>query len=154
LKGTGINSALTISPANLDFGAVPVKTTVTDTITLSNTGNASVTISGFNITPASGSFTLGQGPPGQLAAGATPYVILNFTPPDRQAYNGSITFNTDDATTPQRIVNLTGRGIKGSFALGQTALEFGSIKLGKDTTLLLTVKNTGSAALQIESLNA
>ncbi|HET6402500.1 MAG TPA: choice-of-anchor D domain-containing protein [Candidatus Kapabacteria bacterium] len=152
LTGTGINSALSITPANLDFGAVPVSSTVIDTIALNNTGSASVKIIGYRLTPATGAFVVIDSSAKQVAAGASARVILSFHPDTAGSYAGTLTLTTDDANTPMRTINLSGRGVKGLLSVVPSSINFGSVALGHDSIISVSLQNTGQASVTISAV--
>jgi hypothetical protein len=81
LNGTGTAqlAQLSASPASLSFGSVAVGSTGTQTVTLSNTGNSSVSVSGINL--AGTPFTVtGPAMPVTLSAGQTTTFSVVFAP--------------------------------------------------------------------------
>lgn len=93
------------SPSSLDFGTVSVGQTKDLTVTVSNTGSASVTLTGivsgpFRLQPAS--FT--------LSAGAHQAVSVRFAPADATSQNTAITFRGDDSAGSTLTVAVRGAG--------------------------------------------
>ena len=102
LPGSPVLSA---SPSSLDFGTVSVGQTKDLSATVSNTGSASVTLTGsvaspFRLQPAS--FT--------LSAGAQQAVAVRFAPLDATAQNASIIFQGDDSAGSSLTVAVRGAG--------------------------------------------
>jgi large repetitive protein len=152
LKGAGINSALSITPANLDFGAVPVSSKIIDTIALNNTGSASVKIIGYKLTPTTGAFAVIDSSAKQVGAGSSARIIVSFRPDTAGSYTGTLTLTTDDAGTPLRTINLSGSGIKGSLTVTPTSIDFGSVIIGHDTIIPVSLQNTGQASVTVSSI--
>jgi hypothetical protein len=96
---------------NLTFGNVKVGSTANATMTVSNTGNSPLTVSGINY-PAG--FT-GNWASGTIAAGGSQDVTVTFTPSAAQPYSGTITVSSD-ATSGTNTIAASGQGT-------QTALE-------------------------------
>lgn len=106
--GTTPIPIVNLSASSLDFGAVAVGlTSASQTITLTNTGTASLTITSIMTT---GNFsTASTTCAGTLAAGANCGVMVNFSPLSSGALTGATTFTDNAAGSPQA-VTLTGTG--------------------------------------------
>ncbi len=96
---------LSVSPSSLDFGTVSGGQTKDLTVTVSNTGSASVTVTGsvaspFRLQPAS--FT--------LSAGAQQVVSVRFAPVDATPQTTNITFRGDDSAGSTLTVAVRGAG--------------------------------------------
>ena len=163
LTGKGTNTTLPgvgLVPANLAFGNQALNTTSTaKPVTLTNTGTGALTISSI---AASGDFaetstgaTACPISPATLAAGANCTINVTFTPTVVGARAGNLTI-TDNAAGSPHIVPLTGTGT-GAPAVGLVPanLGFGNQALNTlSTAMPVTLTNTGSAALTINSIAA
>jgi hypothetical protein len=147
--GTGINSALSV-PANLDFGAVPVGTPVTKTVTLTNSGTASVKIISYKLTQSTNVFSKGD-TVASVAGSGTATISIHFTPASATSYTGTLTLTTDDASTPIRTINLAGSGVSGQLAWVPSTLDFSNVDTGKSRTMHASLRNTGGAAITVSS---
>ena len=83
-------SGLSISPANLDFGGVPVGSTKTDTVTLTNSGSAPVTLSQTSISNEEYSLS-GLSLPATLEAGQQLAFTIRFAPAGAGPSSGTAT---------------------------------------------------------------
>ena len=81
---------LSISPANLDFGGVPVGSTKTDTVTLTNSGSAPVTLSQTSISNEEYSLS-GLSLPATLEAGQQLAFTIRFAPAGAGPSSGTAT---------------------------------------------------------------
>ena len=98
---------------NLAFGDVTVGGSLQRTLTIANTGNATLTVSGVSYpTGFSGNWAGGT-----IAAGASQQVTVTFAPTAVTAYGGTITVNSD-ATAGTNTIAASGNGIA---AAGSTA---------------------------------
>jgi len=115
LTGIGIQSHLQITPSALNFGSIAVGASSNQTLTLANTGTATVnnltlTIAGgFAITVPCGTTT--------LAPNASCTATVTFTPTTLGAANSTLTITSSDPNSPT-LIPLTGTGVpNGSFLL-------------------------------------
>ncbi len=153
LSGVGLKDPFTINPSQVNFGQVPILTTVMDTITLNNSGTSSLTISKAQLTPASGVFAIVGSTPTQVSAGSTAQVIVSFHPDTAGNYSGSLTLTSNDVSVPIRIVTLTGAGIKSTLSVTPTQINFGTIKIGHDSTISVDLHNIGQAGVTISTIS-
>jgi hypothetical protein len=111
LSGTGLSQSLQLSanPTSLAFGNVTEGTTSNESVTLTNTGNASVTLS--KLTPAGSYFSVsGIATPVTLAPGQTASFSALFAPTATGTFSGSISVTSTAASSPLSIA-LSGSGI-------------------------------------------
>src|SRR5262249_26772354 len=94
LSGTAVAATLqlTVSPTSLSFGSLTTGTNSTQTVTLVNTGNASVSISSDNVT--GGGFTVsGLTLPLVLSPGQATSFAVAFAPAATGSVSGSVVVN-------------------------------------------------------------
>ena len=112
LSGTGIAATLTlgINPPSLSFGNVTTGTSsAAQNVTITNTGNSSVTISQINLTGAGYSMTGGSAPV-TLTPSQNLTLSVQFSPTAAGTINGSISI-VSTATGSPATVPLSGTGI-------------------------------------------
>jgi len=159
LSGTGQAPGAGLSPASLTFAGQPTGTTsAAQSVTLTNTGNAALTISSIGVTgtnPADFGQTntcpLG---PSTLAAGASCTISVTFSPTAAGTRTASVSISDDAAGSPQTI-GLTGTGTTPApvVSLSPASLTFGNQPVGTTSTAQsVTLTNTGNAALSISSV--
>jgi len=126
LGGIGVVSGpnATLTPASLSFEPQVIRTTsAVQTVTVSNYGSAPVNITGI---AASANFAAtsqtSQPCPASLAAGASCYINVSFTPTTAGDLNGTLSI-TDNAPGSPQTVALSGIGA----ALGQVKLAPSSL---------------------------
>ncbi|HUO06285.1 MAG TPA: choice-of-anchor D domain-containing protein, partial [Candidatus Binataceae bacterium] len=98
-----------ISATALNFGSsVQIGTTVTKSVTLTNNGLTSLTVSGATLSdPTQFGIFNNTCPAGGLASTQTCTITVVFTPQNPGAQNATLTISDNADTSPQ-IVNLTG----------------------------------------------
>jgi hypothetical protein len=154
LSGTGIQPVLTVTPTSLAFSSVTTGTTSTQPLTLRNSGTATLTVSQLSVTGAGFSVT-GFTLPLTLAPGANVAGSVRFAPTTAGAVTGSVTPTSDSAVSVAPVA-LSGTGVLATpqITVTPTSIAFGSITTGNSTTSGLTLKNTGTADLNISAITA
>jgi hypothetical protein len=140
-----------LAPASLSFGNQQVGTTsAAQTLTLSNTGNASlaitsITIAGTNSSDFAQSNTCGA----SLNAGASCSISVTFKPTATGARNATVSVSDNAAGSPQTAA-LGGTGTAPAVSLSPTSLSFGNQQVGTNSAAkTVTLSNTGTATLAI-----
>ncbi|MFN7935183.1 MAG: choice-of-anchor D domain-containing protein [Bryobacteraceae bacterium] len=105
-RGEAAAPVISIAPANLDFGAVAIGQTRQLSITVRNTGAASLQVSAasnstfFTVAPASLA----------VAAAAQQTFVVTFRPDAATARTGTLTITSNDPVNPTLTVPMTGTG--------------------------------------------
>ena len=158
LSGKGLAPAVAFNAANVNFSGQPFTTSVTRTVTVTNAGNATLTISGTSVSGTSFARAVGGSCatsfPATLTAGASCTVVLDFTPTAAATYTGTLTLTSNapgTATLP-----LSGVGTVGptaSLLLNPASLAFGNQPLtAVSATQTVTVSNQGGAAMNVSGI--
>ncbi|MGC1107912.1 MAG: choice-of-anchor D domain-containing protein [Candidatus Acidiferrales bacterium] len=161
LSGTGTAPAVTLSPTSLSFGNVNVGTTSTlPSITLTNTGNQTLTISSVNIDPTVGTpgdFALSGSNTckavGALQPNANCTITVSFTPALKGGAIGQVDI-ADNASGSPQTVPLSGTGTAAGIVLTPSILTFAGQNPGTPASppQTVTLQNTGSGPLTISSI--
>lgn len=153
LSGTGTAPVVGLSSANLTFTSQPVGTTsAAQNITLTNTGNATLTFGGSGIAIAgtnSGDFSQTNTCGARVVAGANCTISVTFTPTATGTRTASVSI-TDDAGNSPQSVSLTGTGVPAApmASLSVTSLSFGNQLVGTSSSAqTVTLTNTGNVTL-------
>jgi trimeric autotransporter adhesin len=147
LTGIGAQSHLQISPASLSFGPIAVGAPASLSLTLANTGTASIVSIATAISLAAGDYAVTVPcAVATLAAGASCSVTVTFTPTAIGARPGVLTITSSDTSSPDA-VPLNGTGVaNGAFTLtvngGATASA--TVTSGAPATYNLTVSPVNS----------
>jgi hypothetical protein len=162
LTGTGTASVVNLSGVSLTFTSQVLNTTsASQSVTLTNTGNVSLTISLISVTGTNaGDFALtttGTSCPysgGSVAASGNCTISVTFTPTASGSRAASVTIADNATAGSPQAVSLVGTGITGSVALSATTLSFGSQSVGTTSTpaQVITLTNGGSTSLTINSI--
>lgn len=139
---------LSLNTSTLNFGNVVVGSSNTLTVTATNNGDASVTIS--SATPSDKQFALGTPSlPATIAAGQSTTLSIVYTPSSAANASGTLTI-ASNASNDSLAVSLSGVGIApGQLNANTTNLNFGDVVLGKTGTQSATLTNVGSSSVTI-----
>lgn len=133
LHGTGTKPGLGATPSTLAFGTVPTGAHKTVSVSITNTGTASVTITGS--TPPTGPFSATGFPANgsTLAAGASVSVSVTYTPTAAGDQTGSLSMTSDAGAVN---VPLTATAVTGAAHLSviPNPLDFGPVAIGQSLT--------------------
>jgi pimeloyl-ACP methyl ester carboxylesterase len=153
-KGTAA-PAVTLSPTSLAFGNQAVGTSsAVKSATLTNSGNASlsitsVAITGTNVADFSQTDNCGT----SLAAGTSCTISVTFKPTATGSRTAFVS-TTDNATGSPQKLSLAGTGTAApAVTLSPTSLAFGNQAVGTSSAMKsATLTNSGNAALSISSV--
>src|SRR5215469_8655422 len=148
LSGTGAPSSVTVSanPTSLAFGNVNAGSSSTKSISLTNTGNANVTISHVTVGAKDVSET-GVTLPLTLTPGQTQTMNVSFSPTAAESVSGNITLtNSQGGNT---VVSVTGTGLQPAINLTPSSAAFGNVAIGATNSQTIQISNMGNATLTI-----
>ena len=157
LTGTGTQAPkaqIAATPSTIGFGSVNTGATSTQTITLTNSGNASATISQVSTTGSAFSVT-GSTIPYTLASGAAVTLSVTFAPAAITSYSGTITI-ASDAINSQLTIPLSGTGSQPSqpeISASPSSVSLAAISACDSTVQSLTLTNTGTAKANITQVS-
>jgi hypothetical protein len=154
LSGTGTEVVtpepeIEVTPLAVDFGSVDVGSSAEQMVTISNTGDAELTL-GYSI---SGDGFAIVGGPSAVAAGGSEMATISFTPTAAGAAAGTFTITSNDADEGTVEVSLTGTG--NEVDPGTCEYAFGAIALsgtelpssGGQLRLKFEISNLGNASV-------
>ena len=137
----GLGPFVTLSPTNLTFAPQIVNTrSTTQSLTLTNSGNATLTISNVQVSPSA--FTIQDNtclPNTQVAPGSTCGVILAFQPSTTGVFTGTASV-TDNAYGSPQTVALSGSGADFAISSNPTSA---TVAAGASATFTLSVTPAG-----------
>ncbi|MEI6179616.1 MAG: choice-of-anchor D domain-containing protein [Chloroflexales bacterium] len=160
LSGKGLAPAVALDAANVNFSGQVVGTSATRTVTVTNTGNATLTISGTNVSGTSFARAVGGSCatsfPATLAAGASCTLVLTFTPAAAATYTGNLTLTSNalgSGTTTLPLIGVGTAGPTASLLLNPASLAFGNQPLAAvGATQTVTISNQGGAAMNVSGI--
>jgi hypothetical protein len=144
-NGSGPSPTAVLSASKLIFPKTLIGQTTSLTVTLTNTGNATLNISNVATT---GDFAVqSNGCGAQVLAGSNCSMTVGFTPTAKNSRTGILQLTDNAANNPQR-VTLTGMGV--SIALSPTVLNFGAELVGQTSAPQpVTISNVSTASVNL-----
>jgi hypothetical protein len=145
------SGTLSLNSASLDFGGVTAGTSKTLTVTASNTGTSSITVSSASISNQYFSLSAPTLPIAILAGQSAP-ITLVFTPNAAGTFSATVSI-TSNASNNSATLSLTGTGVaSGQLAPSQANESFGGVTVGSNQSLSETVTNTGASSVTISQV--
>jgi Abnormal spindle-like microcephaly-assoc'd, ASPM-SPD-2-Hydin len=131
-----------------DFGNVPVNTTITKTITISNSGNSNLTVSQITTSQVpNGQFTCSYS--GVIPPNGSVNVPISFKPTVTGSKTCTINVQSDK-TAGTISLSFTGNSVatlQAALSVNPTGtIDFGTVIAGQTATKNITLNNTGSAS--------
>jgi hypothetical protein len=132
--------AVSLAPSSLNFGSVNLgSTSAVQNVTLTNTGNATLTIGGISLTGAdTGDFGGSDNCPGSVSAGQSCTFGVQFRPTAAGARSAAISIADNASGSPQSI-GLSGTGVQPSTPPGTYPVVVGAISGTDVHTLTVNV---------------
>ena len=135
------------STTNLSLGSTLVGTSSSGTISLTNTGTDSVSISqltytgsGFTVSGFNGAVT--------LAAGQSLPLSVTFAPASVGNFAGSLSA-VSNATNSPATISLSGKGVQPVISVIPSTVSFNNVTVGVTNTQTVTIANPGTANLTV-----
>ncbi len=156
LKGKGIKKPtpfIDVYPKKIDFGQQFIGTVTQKSITVENKGNADLLIKEISITDTK-NFIIANSC-SKVEPGDRCTISIKFRPQETGNIRGVLNIISNDGRHPTIEIPLLGFGKeipKPKLYVDRKNLDFGEIFVGNSKELYITVKNTGSADLQISSI--
>lgn len=154
ISGTGIAPAVGLSPPTVTFASQAVGSTSAATVvTLSNSGNAVLTINSIGIAGANaGDFGQTNNCGSSLAAATSCTINATFSPTAAGTRTASVSISDNASGSPQS-VSLTGTGTAPAVSLSTSSVTFPGQAVGTTSAVNgITLFNTGNATLSLSSI--
>ena len=146
--------AISVPQTAIDFGTIDAGQTGEQTITITNTGTASLEITGIEsdvpgLTFDTTMFT--------LAPNGSQTVTITFPGSTAGTFSGNITISSNDpdrATQTLSVSVIVQPPPAPAISVQQTAVNFGIIEAGQTGQQTITIRNTGTAPLEITGIQS
>ena len=153
LSGTGTEPDIQTSTSSLALGDVVVGSNSTETLTVSNTGDATLSVTSTTITGGQSSdFAIVSGGGAfSLAPSGSRSVQIRFAPGATGSRTSTLRFVSNDPDENPKDVSLGGTGVVPDIAVNPTSHDYGSNGLNANVTYTFVVSNEGTSPLSVTS---
>jgi hypothetical protein len=150
---TSAAATISVAPGSISFGSVALGSTASQSVTISNGGGSSLTVTQASTTAAGVTIT-GVSLPLTIAAGSQATFNVVFSPKAAGALSGNVSVMSDAGSTPST-VSLSGIGTAASATLTTSAssLSFGNVTVGGSSVLGVTLTNAGNSNVTVSAVN-
>src|SRR5277367_116190 len=152
-KSASPEASIQVTPGTFNFGNMAVGKKVSQTATVTNTGNATASLSAVTVNSAQFSVT-GLTLPFSLPAGQSSTFQVWFDPTATGNFTGTMTLQTGSGVSSGQ-VTLSGAAtpLPQQISLSTTSLNLGTATVGSTDSGALTISNTGGANLLISLIS-
>jgi hypothetical protein len=151
LSGAGTTAAaLSATPNSVAFGSVAVGSTATETVHLENTGSEAATISKMAFS-GTGISVSGMTVPMSLASGQAVNLTVTYKPVSTGTLTGTVSI-TSNATDASMVIGINATATSSTLAATPSAVSFGNVVVGSDTTQTIRLQNIGTSQVTISSI--
>jgi hypothetical protein len=137
----------------VNFGSVPLGTTVSEVAQLKNIGSTNLTISGAQLTGVSEFKLCSLTYPITLTVGQTVNCTLRFSAASLGSVAAAAKFSTSTGSLVS--VAMAATGVTASLTLSDipSSLNFGNVTVGKSETLSVQLENTGDSSITVSGIS-
>ena len=153
ITGAGVQAGLSVTPGSAAFGNVVTGNTNSQTIKLTNTGGATLTVSQATVTGSG--FSIGSlGVPLNIAPGQSSSFNVQYAPTAAGAVTGSLSILSNASSSPATVA-LSGTGVAATTTLSVSpaSLSFGSVTDGTSASQNFTFTNTGNSNIAVSGVS-
>lgn len=149
--GTGTGGpGITVSPTTVEFADTPPGQTLSDSLTITNSGDVAITVAAIDLIPAGVFNYSGVAPDQVIAPGTSLRVGLTFAPTDETVYSATLRLLYDWGLSPSEIV-LSGKGAV--LIIAPSSFAFPATKIGSTASEQITIMNSGAEAKTISGVS-
>ena len=151
----GTEPDIAVNPVRVEFGALSVESETTEyrEVTILNEGDAALQIGRMYLEDDSTPFTIGALSTPLIPPGATASFTVTFDPVTSAESATRIIIPSNDPDEPEVAVNLTGAGIAPVIDVSPDTYDFGTLYIGCDTLVPVTISNVGTAPLVVDDFD-
>ena len=148
---TAIQAAFQLNPTAVNFGNVGVGKKTTQTVSVSNTGNTTISITQASLSNPQFSLT-GVTLPMSMATGQSGNFTVAVTPTAAGPVSGTLTVQGNGGTAPA-VVNLSAMAVAAGpqISVSSNSVQFGNVTLNSQGNANLTISNNGGSDLAISA---
>lgn len=151
LKGEGKGAKIRISLQTVDFGTVEVNSEVTRELTITNTGNDTLTINSLTAGSPFSITTIGSTPI-KVIPGSSVTVLVKFRATSAGNYTDSLSITSDAINSVS--VPLQANAVSTNIVVSPSSVDFGVVQRGSTVSKVVTIKNDSLRTVNILSVDS
>ncbi len=146
-------AVISVEPASISFGDVPIGSTASQSVTIMNNGGSSLTVKQVS-TIVPGITISGISLPLTIAAGNQSNFNLVYSPKTPGVLSGHVSVSSGGSSFAST-VSLSGVGMSPSAFLTTSAssLNFGNVAIGKSKQMTVTLTNAGNSKVTVSNVS-
>ncbi|MCB2204132.1 choice-of-anchor D domain-containing protein [bacterium] len=143
---------IAVSPASLDFGTVATTLTKKLNVEVENISDAAVRLRTATIVgPDAAAFSAVFSGSTLLYHGEKSRVEVSFAPSELRSYSAELVISSNDVSTPEHRIALTGKGLEVPAArVEPLSYDFGDVERGMEKDMTFHVYNDGNLDLEVQ----
>lgn len=151
-SGTGVEApSFTLTPASYNYGNVAIGANSAKTVTLENTGNVPLSVTGISLVGDNYTLTANSCP-ATLAVGTSCTASVSYAPIAAATSNATLTASIQGLTA--KTVSFTGVGqANPSFVTSVSSLTFSNLAVGSTALRSTVIQNNGNVPLSFSSIS-
>jgi hypothetical protein len=153
LSGAGTAASVTLSanPTSVSFTGVSVGGSVSHSVTITNSGNISLTISQVSVNAKDFSVS-GITTPLTLNAGQNASLNVSFKPSVSEQISGNISVTSSQGASA--VIPVSGGGVQAALTVTPSSVSFGNVTVGSPNSQTIQLTNSGTGVLTISQVSA
>ena len=147
----GSEPDIEVDPVSIDFGSIDVTSgePVAQTVTVRNVGTAALELQNLQLEDATAPYTLSAFGAVLLQPTEETQFTVTFNPATAEARSTRVLIDNNDTDEDPAIVEITGSGIAPAIQIDPNVYDFGTLFIGCESTLPVTISNVGNADLVV-----
>ena len=137
------------SDYSINFGYTPPGVSVTDTIVITNTGDALMNITGISLSGTNADQFSSGGTCSSVDPGDTCSVYITMSPTMQGDLSASLNITSNSQYSGTLSIPLTGTSSPRELTISASLIEFGDVNVSETKYVILELRNTGSFPLTI-----
>jgi len=141
---------LTPGSPSVSFGNVPVGTSASQPLILTNTGSSNVTISSVSVTGSN--LSVSNESNVTLTPNQSVTINVSFNPTQDETIQGSLMISSN-ASNPSLTISLSATGTQAQIATNSMTVSFGTVTVGQSDSQPVKLQNTGNITLSFSQIS-
>ncbi|MFC1694327.1 choice-of-anchor D domain-containing protein, partial [Candidatus Latescibacterota bacterium] len=149
VRGVGMDSEIEVDITSLSIENVRIGETGNEIFTITNSGNAPLSVTDINVNNSS--FSVSPGivviPPGNNQT-----ISVSFHPTDTNMQQATLSINSNDIDEPTIDISVSGTVIGSIVSISRYDVQFGEVDVGNSLVETFTISNDGDRNLSVSNI--